>query len=155
MFNNILVCLDGTEFSEAIIPVIEGFASYAQSRVILLRVVISPSLIAGDGQAELEEVTSAEISDLERKAGKYLELIAVRLGKEGIDVQCVTAEGPVEETILACARAYHVNLIALASHRKNLFSRIFLSSIGDFLRNKTGIPVLSINPDVPNTNRAN
>jgi nucleotide-binding universal stress UspA family protein len=146
MFENILVCLDGTKFSEAIIPIVAELAMLFRSKIILLNVIIVPSLLVSVGKTELEPKQSTEISEGEEEAARYLDSTARTLMERGLDVDCVIVEGTVEESIIACARTYKASLIALASHNRCRLIRFVLGSITDFIQKKTGIPVLSINP---------
>lgn len=146
MFKNILVCLDGTKFSEAIIPIVAELAMHFRSKIILLNVIIVPSLLVRVGKTELEPKQSTEISKGEEEAARYLDFTARTLMERGLDVDCAIVEGTVEESIIACARTYNANLIALASHNRCRLIRFILGSITDFIQKKAGIPVLSINP---------
>ncbi len=146
MFENILVCLDGTKFSEAIIPIVAELAMHFRSKIILLNVIIVPFLPVSVGKIELEPKQSTEISEGEEEAARYLDYTARTLMDRGLDVDCVIVEGTVEESIIACARTYKANLIALASHNRCRLISFVLGSITDFIQKKARIPVLSINP---------
>jgi nucleotide-binding universal stress UspA family protein len=148
MFENILVCLDGTRFSEAIIPIVAELATQFHSKVILLNVIIMPSLLEGLGKVELGPERLTVESEYEEEAARYLDYTAITLRERGLDVECVTVEGTVEESILACARTYKASLIALVNHNHCRFSRFVLGSITDIIQKKAGIPVLSINPQI-------
>ncbi len=148
MFENILVCLDGTKFSEAIIPFVAELAMHFRSKIVLLNVIIVPSLLVRVGKAELEPNQSTEILECEEETARYLDDTARKLIEKGLDVDCVIVEGIVEESIIACATKYEASLIALARHNRCKFMRVILGSITDYIQRKAGIPVLSINPEV-------
>lgn len=147
MFENILVCLDGTKFSEAIIPFVAELAMHLRSKIILLRVIIVPSLFARIGKVELEPNQSSEILEGEEEATRYLNNKASELMDKGFDVESVIVEGTVEESIIACAKKYKANLIAFASHSRNNFMKVLVGSTTDYLQRNAGIPVLTINPE--------
>jgi nucleotide-binding universal stress UspA family protein len=149
LFENILVCLDGTKFSETILPAVKELALHFQSNVIMLNVIVSPSTLSGFGKVDIEPKPAVEISEQEKTAANYLNNKALALEEKGLKVQCITVEGTVEESIIACALTYHVSLITMAIHNHCLLRRLFLNNIVDYIHNRTGIPVLSINPDIP------
>jgi nucleotide-binding universal stress UspA family protein len=147
MFNNILVCLDGTESNEVIIPIVAELAERFRSKLILLHVIAVPSLLNKVGEVELAPKQSTELWESEEEIACYLDARVRRLMEKGLDVESVIVEGAVDESIIACAREYHADLIALASHNRSQFIRVITGSISDFVQRKARIPVLSINPE--------
>jgi nucleotide-binding universal stress UspA family protein len=153
VFENILVCLDGSRFSEAILPPVVAIAERFHSKVVFLNVIIVPSVLAGFGKTEIEPSESTQFTESEDRARDYLETIAETWREKGLDVECATVEGTIEESIITYARTYKVGLIALTTHDRGALSRLIVKSMTDFVLRKSGIPVLAICPDnVPGTN---
>jgi nucleotide-binding universal stress UspA family protein len=153
-FENILVCLDGSAAGEAIIPHMAALAGRFGSKVVLLKVNILPTLLANLGKAEIEPDDSSESDDSEEDTSYHLERIAGPLRKEGLDVECVTITGPLEESIITFARTFGVGLIAMSTRDRGILSRLVSRSTTDFVLRKSGIPVLAICPDnVPSQNK--
>jgi nucleotide-binding universal stress UspA family protein len=146
-FENILVCLDGSAAGEAIIPYAAALAGRFGSKVVLLKVSILPALLAGLGEAEIEPDESSEPDESEEDTSCYLERIARFLREEGLDVECVTITGPLEESIITFGRTFGIGLIAMSTHDRGILSRLISGSTTDFVLRKSGIPVLSICPD--------
>lgn len=149
MFNKILVCLDGSKVSEAILPFVAELAETFSSTVLLMNVFIVPTLLHGLGKAEIDPNWSMEIPEYHEDAVSYLKSAAGPLLKRGLDVECIIVEGTVEESIIACARAYKINLIALVSHNRGTLGRLVQGSTTDFVIRKLGIPILLVNPNAP------
>jgi nucleotide-binding universal stress UspA family protein len=149
MFENILVCLDGTRSGEAIIPVVAEIATRFRSKVILLNVIVVPSFLVRAGKAELEPIQSAEIAEGEGKIACNLDETARKLMEKGLEVERVIVEGTADESIIACAKRYDASLIALTSHNRCQFTKILTGSITDYVQRNAGIPVLTINPEAP------
>jgi nucleotide-binding universal stress UspA family protein len=147
VFENILVCLDGSRLSEAILPPVAAIAERFHSKVTLLSVIIVPSVLAGLGKTEIEPSESTQPTESEEKAYDYLEDIAETWREKGLDVECATVEGTIEESIITYARTYKIDLIALATHDRGVLSRLFVKSTTDFVLRKSAIPVLAICPD--------
>lgn len=150
MIENILVCLDGSKRGEAILPLVAELAEKFGSKVVLLNVIVVPTVLAGFGKTEIEPTQSTQFSEQEEEANYYLESIARTLREKGLDVECVTVEGTIEESIITYARTYEIGLIALATHCRSGLSRFILGSTTESILRKSGIPVLAICPhDTP------
>jgi|WetSurMetagenome_2_1015567.scaffolds.fasta_scaffold35752_4 nucleotide-binding universal stress UspA family protein len=147
MITNVLVCLDGTELGEAILPLAADIAERFSSKIVLLNVIFKPFHVRGIEKAEIVVKQSAWIPENEEKVDNYLEQFAEILRKRSLDVECVTIEGTIEESIITYARTYKIGLIALATHDRSSLSRMFLGSTTDFVIRKSGIPVLVLCPD--------
>jgi nucleotide-binding universal stress UspA family protein len=147
MFENILVCLDGSSLSEAILPLVAELAKKFGSKVVLLNVIIVPTALAGLGKIEIEPAQSAQFSEQEEAVNHYLEGIAETWRENGLDVECVTVAGTIEESIVTYARTYKIDLIALATHGRCGLSRFILGSTVETVLRKSGIPILAIYPD--------
>jgi nucleotide-binding universal stress UspA family protein len=147
VFENILVCLDGSNLSEAILPYIATIAERFHSKVVLLNVIIVPTFLVGVGKTEIEPSESIQLIESEEKVYDYLEDIAETWREKGLDVECVTVEGTIEESIITYARTFKISLIALATHDRGVLSRLIVKSTTDLVLRKSGIPVLAICPD--------
>jgi nucleotide-binding universal stress UspA family protein len=147
VFENILVCLDGSDLSEAILPPVTAIAERFHSKVVLLNVILVPTVLASLGKTEIEPSESTQLTESEEKAYDYLEDIAETWRKKGLDVECATVEGTIEESIITYARTYKIGLIALTTHDRGALSRLIVKSTTDFVLRKSGIPVLAICPD--------
>jgi nucleotide-binding universal stress UspA family protein len=146
MFENILVCLDGSKLGESILPLAVELAGRLGSKLVLLNVIVVPSFLAGFGKTEIEPTQSNQFSEQEEAAIGYLEGVAKTLREKGLDVECVSVEGTIEESIITYAKNYNISLIALATHGRSGLSRFILRSTTEFILRKSGIPVLAICP---------
>ena len=146
MLEKILVCLDGSELAEAILPLVTDLAMRLGSEVILLRVVVKPTWLSGLGETEVEPKQSIEMSEREVKIDSYLERVARLLWEKGLDVECATVEGPIGESIVAYAITNKISLIALATHGYGKLRKFALGSIADFVLRESGIPVILTSP---------
>jgi nucleotide-binding universal stress UspA family protein len=149
MLKNILVCLDGSSLSEAILPLVAELAKKSGSKVVLLNVIVVPTLITSLGKTEIEPTQATQLTDQEEDVDYYLENIAGTLREKGLDVECVTVAGTIEESIITYARTYQISLIALATHGRSGLSRFILGSTAETVLRKSGIPVLAVCPNSP------
>jgi nucleotide-binding universal stress UspA family protein len=139
MPKRILVPLDGTESSEAIVPVVSALAAGSGASLRLLHVAPVPESVIGyDGRTiayvdqETDRVMAEGLRDLER--------IEVQL--EGAPVESAVRFGDPVEEILTESEAFDADLIALATPSRNRFARAVLPGVAEQVTRKAAVPVL-------------
>ena len=151
MFKKILVCLDGSEIAEKIIPFVRDEALAVGSRVILLRVVSIPSNltldIPGFPAVPLNLSSMPEQVKKEDTVAKaYLRRVAQPLREQGIKVTGKTLLGPPGPTIISYASEIHADLIAVASHGHDGLRKFLVGSVAEYVMRESVLPVLMIRP---------
>jgi nucleotide-binding universal stress UspA family protein len=151
MFKRILVCLDGSELAEQIMPYAAAEATHFESKVALLQVVQEPVVFgpALPGEAPMPIETSATIEQTKQalnNAKDYLENLAEPLRKKGIQVETVAIPGRADEAILDYASANRIDLIAMATHGRGGLRRAVFGSVADRVLRESGLPMLVIRP---------
>jgi nucleotide-binding universal stress UspA family protein len=146
MFEIILVCLDGSNLSEQIIPYAEQQALRFGSEVHLLHVVEKPATIAAPGKPEPVPEKQECFGPENLEAPAYLQAMTSSLLSNGLKVQCAVVEGKVGEAIITYAEQYGINLIAMATHGRGGLGRAVLGSVADFVLRESGLPILLIRP---------
>jgi len=168
MLKKILVTLDGSPYSEAVLPVIAELAAETGATVTLYRVGEPPSATTETPPEELlppvltrmggayarvgsplryVETKTQAIERRERELTGYLEEKAKVLRDRGIEVQVAVALGEdAGQLTIDYARDNPMDLIAMATHgRTGLRSLIFGSVAGKVLA--SGVrPVLLVRP---------
>jgi nucleotide-binding universal stress UspA family protein len=119
--NNVLVPLDGSKKSEAVVPFIEELASKLQARVTLLQ-ALTPDYGVTSGR-QLEQLESARAS-----AQEYIENVASRFRQKGIVARTVLGEvvlDPTEVTreITRYADETGANLVAMSATGRSASNR--------------------------------
>ena len=122
MYDRILVPLDGSRFSEEMIPHAAGLAARG-TPLVLLRVV--------DKGAD------------EAEARAYVEQLAARHGAQGI---CVVARGDVAATVLDEAAGVPRTLVAMTSRGRSGLLEAVLGSVAQRVARGTDGPVLVYRP---------
>lgn len=152
MFNKILVCLDGSDFSKPMVPYAAEVARKFDSTLVLFEVVepVSTSSAAtesigmsGERTAETLEQTRSRRPE---QAREYLEGVAAPLRDEGLKVETVAVEGSPARTIVDYASKNDVDLIAIATHGRKNIGRLVFGSVTEHVLRNTGLPVLSMKP---------
>jgi len=152
ILNKVLVSLDGSRASEAILPYVRNFTKgireNAETEVTLLR-VLPPSHHVPVGEAVVTvPYTDVELSQLKEQAESYLEGIGKELEQDGITVHCdaVVRSVSTADQILDFATSKNVNLIAMSTHGRTGISRLFLGTTTDRVLHSVKIPILLIKP---------
>lgn len=153
MFESILVCLDGSDLAEQVLPYAMAQASHFNSEMILLEVVRpSSSLVTpmAPGVAAPAPVFTEEDADRvlreEKEAEEYLGRVAQRLSKSGIAVEWAARYGDPGPAIVEYAAEENVDLIALATHGRGGLGRLVFGSVADYVLRESGLPILLITP---------
>ena len=135
---SILVPLDGSSLSEAVLPHAKEMASGLSAGIHLLRVV---TITAPDKEAFEESLRLQS-----REAGDYLESQAEKLEASGFDVDWSVREGIAADEILQHIEENRFDLVAISTRGRSGLGRMVLGSVFDKVMRESGIPVLVINP---------
>lgn len=152
MYKKIVVCLDGSELAEQVLPYAAELAVRFSSALVLLRVVSEPVLVTPGipGVAGVPVVTSRmgrQVENEERSSEAYLESVAGQLLKQhGLQAESVTLLGPAGPTIVEYATANEVELIAIATHGRTGPGRVLFGSVADYVTRQSRLPILLIRP---------
>jgi nucleotide-binding universal stress UspA family protein len=111
-FKRLLVALDGSTYSERVLPYVRLFAQNFFSEVTLLTVPVGNSSDAYQNQLD-----------------QYLQGVADELREDGVQAQVmVTGNGPAR-TIINVSQEQMVDLIMLATHGRGGFDRLMVGSV--------------------------
>ena len=143
MIRTILVPLDGSVFGEHALPAALTLARKANARVHLVHAhqrYDSP-------YAEMQVFNETLDEQMLRQERAYLDLIKARVEKAypGV-VTAMMREGNVAEVINAQANAVHADLIAMTTHAKGMFGRLWLGSNTDEVLRDCPVPLLLVHP---------
>jgi nucleotide-binding universal stress UspA family protein len=153
MYKKILVCLDGSELAEQILPYAVEQAFHFNSKLVLLKVFIEPGFagLAVPGFPSVRLETSGmdkQIPKEEEEAKKYLNTVAEKiLAQKGLKAECIAELGVPGETIVKFAGDNNIELIMLATHGRSGAGRVILGSVADYVVRHAKVPVLLIRPE--------
>ena len=132
----ILVPLDGSALSVAVLTVITRLCQSRRGVVELLHVVEAHA-------AGLDLPPSVRAANAERVAARdYLERVAARLTGEGLEVEWVVLEGPAAPTIAQRAVEGGADLVAMTTHGRSGIARLLLGSVAEQVLRTADVPVL-------------
>jgi acetoin utilization protein AcuB len=136
----ILVPLDGTSGSEAVLEMIGEIAHAEAASVHLLSVHAPVHEVEVEGR--IVSYSDQETERVEAETRTYLKRVAASLGPLTVSFGVRFGE-PVAQ-IIEEAEAVRANLIAMATHRRTGIPRIFKGSVAERVERETTIPVVLV-----------
>ena len=97
MYQRILVPLDGSTMSEAVLPHAEKLARALNVEIVLLHVDVSPAPIFEPHESPLAQPEEVKVMHADEK--NYLKTVCAKLEREGLRVTYLLRDGIVAETI--------------------------------------------------------
>ncbi|TVP48231.1 MAG: universal stress protein [Gemmatimonadales bacterium] len=156
-FRKVLVPLDGSPASEAVLPHARWLREENDSSLVLVRVVPSPLEVGS-----LYGIPSVRVEGdghrLQRDAAReYLEEVAARLEAGGTngpppELRVVEASSAAEG-VLEAARVNGVDVIALSTQGRSGLGRTMFGSVGDKIIRGAVVPVLAVGAGVGDSDR--
>lgn len=144
MYKKILVPLDGSALAERAINHAAEIARGAGAELILLEVVQVP-LAKTPEAGSTEEIKS--IQEIAAQSKIYLNMLAARVGKEGIKVRTVVMEGAADGAILGFAHNEDVDIIVMSTHGRTGLSKALMGSVAEKVMLTTKRPVMLVKPE--------
>jgi nucleotide-binding universal stress UspA family protein len=152
MFHKILVCLDGSIFSERALHYAKIEARKFAGKIILLHVCTKnidsyPIPTSGQYIPIPVDLILADFSQRCTKAKIYMEQLALSLKNEGLNVEVAVLDGiscDLPDIIIQYAEENNVDLIAMTTHGRKGLKRIFWGSVTDSVTGKSTIPTLIV-----------
>jgi nucleotide-binding universal stress UspA family protein len=149
-FRKVLVPLDGSPASEAVLPHAHWLRETRDSSLVLVRVVPSP-LEVGTLYGIPSVRVEGEGHRLQRDAARqYLEEVAARLATSSGDAPPpelrIVEASSAAEGILEAARVNGADLIALSTQGRSGLGRTMFGSVADKVIRGAVVPVLAVGP---------
>ena len=143
MYKKILVPLDGSQHSEAVLPHVEALAKTEHAELIILRVQVIPARTNFAGRPYLSSILR---QDIEHETQQYVSEMVATIQKDKIPVSGLTRDGFIPDAIIQVAEETHADLIAMSTHAWTGLKRWVLGSVADQVVQHTHIPVMLIHP---------
>ncbi len=148
MYRKILVPLDGSETSEAVLPHVAALAECMGAQVTLLRVITQPVYEAVFGDMALHHTSAApDTMNSRAHAEGYLQRVVFDHFKNNDAVAYEVCAGPVAETIMDYAASIEADVIAMSTHGRSGLARMVIGSVADEIVRRSNLPVLLVRPE--------
>ena len=145
----ILVTLDGSRFSEAIIPYAEKLAKSMNGEVTLFRVIEQAKLPQLAAYRDREKYEKDFMAKMEREAERYLDKKKTALENKGVNANSAFLIGKPVETILQYTEDKSANLIALTTHGFSGITKWTYGSVASKIIEGSPKPILLVRPPLP------
>jgi nucleotide-binding universal stress UspA family protein len=136
MFETIVIPLDGSETSRAILPQVRKLLFAKDAEVVLVRAISVPPGVEGQ-TLELTETLRA-------RAAKELQALTRELTSKGARARFVVRKGDAADVILEVASEEGATLIAIATHGRSGLRRWAFGSVAEKILRASPIPVLAV-----------
>ena len=144
MYRSILVPLDSSKRSEAILPQVEDLALQCKARLVLLEVLEPlPQHAAAVAPELLNSGATQRADDIKQ----YVHGLQEQLAAKGFNVTAVVKRGSIVDTILAVAAAERIELIAMASHGYTGIARFLHGSVASDVLHRSKVPLLVLHAE--------
>lgn len=137
----VLVPLDGSELSGAILPVVERLAGPFEFVIHLLH-AMEPLPAAAGAAARVEEIHALR----QREAEGYLDKVAGAIEPEGLPVHRAIRVGPPVQVIQQYAQEEAIDLIAMTTHGRTGLGRLLFGSVAEEVMRAVTIPLVLWKP---------
>jgi nucleotide-binding universal stress UspA family protein len=151
----ILVPLDGSLPSEAVLPYIVDLASKVKSKVILLCVVemhyhiysyAEPAAFYGAAGVMKIPYSKEEMKPIIAVAEKYIKSVSAKLIEEGIKAEYEVRVGLPGDEIISAEEKLRPDMVAMSTHGHSGFGRFDHGSIADKVLHAGKTPLLLVRP---------
>jgi nucleotide-binding universal stress UspA family protein len=162
MCNKILVTVDGSHASEAILPAALRAAAPGGEVILLTVSEVPPAVIRGmgplmsggaaGGTAQLAvrapvETRDQAMSQIREREEQYLHQLAEPLVAAGASVKTQVAFGDAVEEILSAAGEEDVDVIMMSSHGRTGLAAVLFGSVASRVFREAGRPVTLVRPE--------
>jgi nucleotide-binding universal stress UspA family protein len=144
-----LVPLDGSRFSESVLPHVEALAKQRGAElvnVVLLRVYEKPFITADYPEPDTEAHEKRIINHFKQEAEQYLVKVEKRLADAGLNVRTEVLMGNPANEIINYAQNNHPNLIVMATHGSSGVSLWEYGNIADKILHGVSSPIFLVRP---------
>jgi nucleotide-binding universal stress UspA family protein len=148
-FKKVMLPLDGSEFSEAVIPYAESLAEKMKSELIVARVIEPiqlPRITYRETEVDIEKHEKKLMDTAERKVGEYLSKLVESLKEKGINAKMVSLQGRPADTILGYSENNDISLIVMATHGYSGISKWAYGSVASRIIEGSKKPLLVVRP---------
>ena len=148
LFRKVLVPLDESPESEAVLAHVRALASLSEMEIVLLHVVHFPTEFISSYPPDTVQMNEEIVEQGHERAKAYLAEIASDLEADGLNVTTrVRVEVHPASGIVQAAEEEGVDLVTMSTHGRGGLGRTFLGSVTDKVIRAVHVPVLSVRPE--------
>jgi universal stress protein A len=138
----VLVALDFSPVTRAVLKAAIELARALHARVVLLNVVQPPTIVTD--LAPLVGDVLQFTAEIERGSRRHLQQIQKRLAGDGAEVESICVQGFASATIVAHAKKLSADFIVLGSHGHTAFYDLITGSTASGVLKRATCPVVVV-----------
>jgi nucleotide-binding universal stress UspA family protein len=146
VYKKILAPLDGSKLAELSLEHVKKVALAADEAEVVLLIATEPVSYLSYASALSEDEAFKMENKSRVNAQKYVDRIAARLKKEGINAQSKVVWGRPADEILQYIKEHKMDLVIMSTHGRSGIPRWAMGSVADKVIRSSPIPVLIIPP---------
>jgi nucleotide-binding universal stress UspA family protein len=139
--DKVVVTLDGSSFSERVLPYAKSLAEAIEGEMILLTV---PEIPEPEMYGAMYDAVKELRDKAEANAAHYLQGVASQLRDEGSNVRSVVVGSRPATTIVEVSEKEGADLIMLATHGRGGMDRLVVGSVADRVVHHASCPVFLV-----------
>jgi nucleotide-binding universal stress UspA family protein len=140
--DRILVCVDFSEVTDAVVEHAKAIAALAGAEARVLHVAApNPDFVGFEAGPDS---VRRQVAQTLREEHKNLEVIAQRLAEANVRATSIMVQGPTSETILEHTRRFRADLVVLGSHGHGALYHLLAGSVAEEVLRKSSVPVLVV-----------
>ena len=138
----ILVCVDFSEVTDAVVDHAKAVAALAGAEARVLHVAApNPDFVGFEAGPD---TVRKQVAHSLREEHRTLEGIAKRLTEANVRATPLMVQGPTAATILEQIRRYRADLVVLGSHGHGALYHLLAGSVAEQVLRKSKVPVLVV-----------
>jgi nucleotide-binding universal stress UspA family protein len=138
----VLVCVDFSEVSDAVVGYAKTVSALAGAEVRLLHVAApNPDFVGFEAGPD---VVRNQVAHALREEHRKLEHLAEAFAEANVRATPLMMQGPTADTILEQSRRYAANLVVLGSHGHGALHDLLAGSVAREVLRKSSVPVLVV-----------
>jgi nucleotide-binding universal stress UspA family protein len=140
----ILVPLDGSELSEAALPLALSLAEKYNAQIILLRAVEQTANLSYVTHADALQLRARLVEALSLEVPLYLRDKQQDLRRQGYNVEIAMADGSPAESIIKAATHRDIDMVVMSTHGRGGLARWTAGSVAEKVLRYCPCPVLLV-----------
>ncbi len=145
--NQVMITLDGSEFSESAIPAAVSLCRSNGANLTLLSVNGQEKVLTSEAGRKNPSSNKRRKKNGHKETLNYLAEISKALDKDNIKSQFVVGAGDIADEISRQAQERSVDVLVMSTHGHTGAKRLLTGSIANNVTQKTTIPLLLVRPD--------
>jgi nucleotide-binding universal stress UspA family protein len=147
LLNRVVVPLDGSTESEAVLPYVEALASQLRSGVVLLQVIPAGyQTVSPEGFPGYIAFPEDQMESTRAYAMDHLNKVCARLKQKQVSATAEVRSGVPANEIMKLADEINADLVAMSTHGRSGVGRLAFGSVADRVLHDGNTPLLLVRP---------